>query len=101
MTFVVTVRRVPPSLEKMINFCYLHYCPEGSSIGLTHLSFPLHCFSNGNEIECTASWVRLAETLLSSEGAGGEEKNPVFSHNKTAVSTWRCSSAQCKVFWLE
>lgn len=70
MTFVVTVRRVSPSLEKMINFCYLHYCPEGSSIGPTHLSFPLHCFSNGNEIECTASWVRLAKTLLSREGAG-------------------------------
>lgn len=73
VTFVVTVRRVSPSLEKMINFSYLHYCPEGSSIGLTHLSFPLHCFSNGNEIECAASWVLLTETLLSREGAG--EKN--------------------------
>lgn len=57
VTFVTAARRISPSLEKMINFCYLHYCPEGSSIGLTHLSFPLHCFSNGNEIECTASWV--------------------------------------------
>lgn len=91
MTFVVTVRRVSPSLEKMINFCYLHYCPEGSSIGLTHLSFPLHCFSNGNGIEGTASWVHLAETLLSRGGAG-EKKKTVFAHNKTAVSTWRCGS---------
>lgn len=64
-------------LEKMINFFYLHYCPEGSSIGLTHLSIPLHCFSNGNEIECTASWVCLAKTLLSREGTG--KKNSICS----------------------
>lgn len=72
VTFVATVRRVPPSLEAMINFCYLHYSPEGFAIGLAHLSFPLRCFSNGNGIECAASWVGFTETLLSREG---EDKN--------------------------
>lgn len=85
-----------PFLEKMINFCYLHYCPEGFSVGLTHLSFPLRCFSNGNEIECAASWVRLAKTLLSREDANkkkeGERKKQLFAHNKTSVSTRFCST---------
>jgi len=74
VTFVVTVRLVSPSLEKMINFCYLHYCPEGFSVGLTHLSFPLRCFSNENEIECAASWVCLAKTLLSRKDARKKRK---------------------------
>lgn len=74
VTFVATVRRVPPSLEAMINFCYLHYSPEGSAIGLAHLSFPLRCFSNGNGIECAASWVGFTETLLSREGEDKKNK---------------------------
>lgn len=74
VTFVATVRRVPPSLEAMINFCYLHYSPEGFAIGLAHLSFPLRCFSNGNGIECAASWVGFSETLLSREGEDKKNK---------------------------
>lgn len=74
VTFVATVRRVPPSLEAMINFCYLHYSPEGFAIGLAHLSFPLRCFSNGNGIECAASWVGFTETLLSREGEDKKNK---------------------------
>lgn len=74
VTFVATVRRVPPSLEAMINFCYLHYSPEGFAIGLAHLSFPLRCFSNGNGIECAASWVGFTETLLSREGEDKKKK---------------------------
>lgn len=42
--------------------------PGGSSTGFTHLSFPLHCFSNGDEIECIAPWVCLPATLLCIEG---------------------------------
>lgn len=98
MTFVVTVRRVSPSLEKMINFCYLHYCPEGSSIGLTHLSFPLHCFSNGNGIEGTASWVCLAETLLSRGGAGEKKKKLYLLIIKQPYQHGTAAATRCKVF---
>lgn len=69
VTFAATVRSVSPSLEMMINFCYLHCRPGGSSTGFTHLSFPLHCFSNGDEIERIAPWVCLSTTPLSVEGA--------------------------------
>lgn len=94
VTFVVTEAH----LEKMINFCYLHYCPEGFSIGLTHFSFPPHCFSNGNEIECTASWVCLAETLLNREGT---EKKTVFARNKTLLRHVNMAQQQPhRVFWL-
>lgn len=69
VTFAATVRSVSPHSEMMINFCYLHCRPEGSSTGFTHLSFPLHCFSNGDEIEGIASWVCLATAPLSRGGA--------------------------------
>lgn len=78
VTFVAAARRISPSLEKMINFCYLHYCPEGSSIGLTHLSFPLHCFSNGNEIECTASWVSPRRDSFKEEKEKKRERKKVY-----------------------
>lgn len=90
MTFAATVRSISPSLKIMINFCYLHCRPEGSSTGFTHLSFPLHCFSNGDEIERIASWVRLATAPLS-RGGGGREN--VFARNKTAASIWRSGSS--------
>lgn len=93
VTFVVTARRNSPSSEKMINFCYLHCCPEGFSVGLTHLSFPLCCSSNGNEIECAASWVCLSRTFffffLSREDI--RKKNYLLIM-KTALSIWRCST---------